>query len=237
MKMYVLTLALITALTTGGVLAQATEEAVPPPVGTKLSSPARAQMKEAKPVTERKKTPLPTSSPAAEVKTETVAPPLSSLPVAEAKSPGTPLPFQLNEQATSEAPSISGLLARTFGALLLIIGLIAAAGWGLRYFGIVNFGKPAADTAGLKVLNTVSLGDRRSLNVVKFGERTLLIGSTTQGLTLLAEQNDEPEALGAYMPTVRTVTDLLDVEPMPRFDEELTRASLLDNVWQDRSVQ
>jgi flagellar biosynthetic protein FliO len=130
------------------------------------------------------------------------------------------------------------MLLRTFGALLLIVGLIAAAGWALRHFGVINFGKQHSDAAGLKVLDTVQLGDRRTLTLVKFGERTLLIGSTPQGLSLLAEQAEELELpQGDYMPTVRTVTDLLDVNAAPPFEQELTRASLINTNWSDRSVQ
>jgi flagellar biosynthetic protein FliO len=164
------------------------------------------------------------------------APPLASVPESKPQE----LPFKLNErqQLATEAPSAGGMLLRTFGALLLIVGLIAAAGWALRHFGVINFGKQHSDAAGLKVLDTVQLGDRRTLTLVKFGERTLLIGSTPQGLSLLAEQAEELELpQGDYMPTVRTVTDLLDVNAAPPFEQELTRASLINTNWSDRSVQ
>jgi flagellar biosynthetic protein FliO len=121
--------------------------------------------------------------------------------------------------------------------LLLIIGFIAAAGWGLRYFGIINFGKQQGEAAGLKVMDTVQLGDRRTLTIVRFGERTLLIGSTPQGLTLLAEQADEAEVPNNFMPPVRTVTDLLDVNGHPQFEQELARASLINTPWSDGRVQ
>ncbi len=163
------------------------------------------------------------------------APPLASIPVSQPKE----LPFKLNDrnELATEAPSASGLLLRTFGALLFIVGLIAAAGWGLRYFGVINFGKQQGETAGLRVLDTVPLGERRMLTLVKFGERTLLIGSTPQGLTLLAEQADEAEPQSSYMPTVRTVTDLLDVNAAPLFEQEMARASLINTTWSDRSRQ
>ncbi len=164
-------------------------------------------------------------------------PPLASVPQAQPKEES--LPFKLNERTelATEAPSASGLLLRTCGALLLIVGFIAAAGWGLRYFRIINFGKQPGEAAGLKVLDTVSLGERRTLTIVKFGERTLLIGSTPQGLTLLAEQSDEAEPESSYMPTVRTVTDLLDVNAAPQFEQEMARATLINTTWSDRRVQ
>lgn len=171
-----------------------------------------------------------------EIKPETKssqAPPLASIPAQQ------PLPFKLNDrnQLATETPSAGGMLLRTFGMLALIVGFIAAAGWGLRYFGIINFGKQQSEAAGLKVLDTVTLGERRTLTLVKFGERTLLIGSTPQGLTLLAEQSDEVPPEVNYRPTVRTVTDLLDVNAVPEFEQEMARASLINTTWSDRSVQ
>lgn len=185
-------------------------------------------------------TPASNSKEAKDAKPEakaSVAPPLASVP--ETKPKEETLPFKLNERAdlAAETPSASGLLLRSFGALLLIVGFIAAAGWALRYFGIINFGKPQSEAAGLKVMDTVQLGDRRTLTIVKFGERTLLIGSTPQGLTLLAEQTDEAEVAGNFMPPMRTVTDLLDVNGAPQFEEELTRASLINTNWGDGRVQ
>ncbi len=184
-----------------------------------------------------------------EIKPETKsasAPPLASVPepatkeTKEAKeAKAESLPFKLNDRAelASETPSAGGMLLRTFGVLLLILGFIAAAGWGLRYFGLINFGKQHSEAAGLKVLDTVALGERRTLTLVKFGERTLLIGSTPQGLTLLAEQTDDPEPPGNYVPTMRTVTDLLEVNAPPQFEQELARASLINTTWSDGRVQ
>lgn len=179
----------------------------------------------------------------------TPAPLLASVPETQAKEAKEAkegsLPFKLNERAelATETPSASGMLLRTFGALIFIVGLIAAAGWTLRYFGIINFGKQQSEAAGLEVLDTVQLGERRSLTIVKFGERTLLIGSTPQGLSLLAEEENEPETPAGAMPPVRTVTDLLDVNVQPQFEQELARASMINTasqintVWSDRRVQ
>ncbi len=204
------------------------------------ASPGEAKPAKAKPVSEAgaKAKAVASVTPDKEAKPETKAlpaPPLASVPEAQPKE----LPFKLNDRQVlaTEAPSAGGMLLRTFGALLLIVGCIAAAGWGLRYFGLINFGKQQSEAAGLKVLDTVPLGERRTLTLVKFGERTLLIGSTPQGLTLLAEQAEETEPEANYRPTVRTVTDLLDVNAPPPFDEELARASLINTTWSDRRGQ
>lgn len=130
------------------------------------------------------------------------------------------LPFMKSDQrhgpglTEAEPPSVAGLLARTFGALLVIIGLIVAGTWGLRRFGRTSFGNAAADAPALAVLSSVSLGDRRTLSVVRFGDATLLVGSTPQGITLLAtEKNDDPEPVpAAHIPTRVSVADLLERE-------------------------
>lgn len=217
---------------------------------TSSSSAAKSAAKPTKdkPAPESSAKSKPASTTDKETKSEaksSAAPPLASVPEPTAKnSPDKNakderLPFRLNDRGemAAEAPSAGGLLLRTFGALLFIVGLIAAAGWGLRYFGIINFGKQQSEAAGLQVLDTVALGERRSLTIIKFGERLLLVGSTPQGLSLLAEQADEPERQANTMPTVRTVTDLLDTDYVPQFEQELARASLINTTWSDRRVQ
>jgi flagellar biosynthetic protein FliO len=149
------------------------------------------------------------------------APPAPS-PVADEEPLGDRLPFALDDEdpAEVEAPSATGLLIRTFGALCLIIGLIVAGAWALRRLGGARFGA-SADAPELSVIANVALGDRRSLSVVRFGERTLLVGSTPQGITLLASEGPEPSA-----PPIRSVADLLDAGDIDAFPNELGRARL-----------
>ncbi|HKX32648.1 MAG TPA: flagellar biosynthetic protein FliO [Blastocatellia bacterium] len=123
-----------------------------------------------------------------------------------------------------EAPSAAGLLARTLGALLLIVGLIVAAAWILRRFGGAKFGRPPEGVPELAVLATVPLGDRRSLAAVRFGDRLLLIGMTAQAITLLA--STERRAARTAPPS-RSVADLLmeaQKGQAPSFEESLAEA-------------
>jgi flagellar biosynthetic protein FliO len=126
------------------------------------------------------------------------------------------------EAQTAEAPSAVGLLFRTMGALLLIVGLIVAAAWGMRRFSGGRFMNKDGDAPRLAVLSTVPLGDRRSLSIVKFGERTLLLGSTQQAITLLASDSQEEDLQAAVVR--RSVADLLNDDQPYNFDEELARA-------------
>ena len=267
MKTSSLTLALLISLGGGSVLAQATGNAAPqkivaelssstPPLGakslganhsTKKPAATKAESNTTKPKPSTPETAAKTKPPAAsQPATETKAEPKSAGTQAsgtgtEAKSEASALPFKLNERSESlpPTPSLTSLLLRTFGALLFIVGLIAAVGWALRYFGIVSFGKAQNETAGLKVLNTLPLGERRSLLTIRFGDRTLLIGATPQGLSLLAEQHEEVGIPGNYlpMPGMQTVTDLLGNKPGYKFEDELAQATVTDNTWRNRSAR
>lgn len=146
---------------------------------TLLASPVWSQKQQSNP------------SPTPETKTEqTAAPVAQSSPVEESNDR---LPFMADSahEEQQAAPSTGGLMLRTLGALLLIVGLIVAAAWGMKRFGGARFGKPAEDAPNLVVLNSVGLGDKRSLAVIRFGERTMLIGSTAQSITLLAEEQNQ----------------------------------------------
>jgi flagellar biogenesis protein FliO len=133
------------------------------------------------------------------------------------------LPFMHSEDAaSSEEPTSGGLLLKTLGSLLLIVGLIFFGAWGARKLGYG--GERAADVGDvdLAVLSTVSLGKDRSISMVRFGERVLVVGSTPQSFTLLAE---EMPAEKISMENHRSVADMLaDEENL--FADELARAEI-----------
>ena len=130
------------------------------------------------------------------------------------------LPFMEAEtQNHDPAPSTAGLLVRTVGALLLIVGLIVAAAWAMKRFGGARFGAPPTDAPSLAILNSLSLGDRRSLTVIKFGERTLLLGSTQHSIALLAESDEND-----FSTPVRSVAEILNDRQPAIFADELLAA-------------
>lgn len=121
------------------------------------------------------------------------------------------LPFmkQGPAESSSEAPSAGGLLLRTFGALLLVLGLLVAAAWGLRRFGGGRFaGGPAAEV-DLAVIATLPLGERRSVSAVRFGDQVLLLGATAQTVTLLAKSARPVVEPPSAQPRMRSVAELL----------------------------
>lgn len=146
------------------------------------------------------------------------------------------LPFMAQESdaGAGSAPSVGGLVVRALGALLLIVGLIVATGFGLRKFGM---GRTAAagSREQLAVLSTVTLGDRRSLSVVSFNGRTLLVGSTPHSFTLLASESledsddtalsDSSDSDAAEPSTRRSVAEMLRGDDGERnFEEEFASA-------------
>jgi flagellar biosynthetic protein FliO len=119
-----------------------------------------------------------------------------------------------------QPPTATGLLIRTLGALLIIVGLIVAAAWGMKRFGGARFGTPKENAPPLAILNSLSLGERRSLTIVRFGDRTLLLGSTANSVTLLAETETDD-----LMPPARTVAEILNDDKPAIFSQELFSAT------------
>lgn len=162
--------------------------------------------------------------------TPEAAAPQNAPPVSD-KSANDRLAFMAESERENQnaAPSATGLLFRTLGALLLIIGLIVAAAWGMKRFGGARFGAAREDAPELAILNSVSLGERRSMAIVRFGNRTLLVGSTAQTVTLLAETRNEE-----VVPRIQSVAEILSQETSTDFSAELNSATdqLAEADWQ-----
>lgn len=132
------------------------------------------------------------------------------------------IPFMQTEEAVKTQDASGGsLILRTFGAMLLIVGLIFFGAWGMKKLGFANSPvKLLSDAPELSVLNSVNLGNGRTISAVKFGEKVLLVGSTSQSFTLLAEDFGK-ENIAENNP--RSVADLLAEENFD-FEAELTEA-------------
>lgn len=117
----------------------------------------------------------------------------------------------------ADPPSTAGLLMRSMGALLLVLGIIVTVTWGLRRFGGARFGAPQLEAPELAVLHSISIGERRTLTAVRFGDRMLLLGATAQSITLLADEEiRSPKIVGG-----RSVAELLDDKETPSFRQIL----------------
>jgi flagellar protein FliO/FliZ len=145
------------------------------------------------------------------------------VPQNEVMTEGDRLPFmQSEETAGSEEPTSGGLLLKTMGSMLLIVGLIFFGAWGAKKLGYGGKASAVGGDMDLAVLSTVSLGNNRSISMVRFGERVLVVGSTPQSFTLLAEESP----LGKIsMENHRSVAEML-AEEEDLFATEFERASL-----------
>lgn len=74
--------------------------------------------------------------------------------------------------------------ARYFGALILVLGLLGLAGLAARRYGVPGISKSAA-TRRLSVSETLMLGPRHKLLLVRRDDAELLLLLGPQGATLL----------------------------------------------------
>jgi flagellar protein FliO/FliZ len=76
-------------------------------------------------------------------------------------------------------------MMQTVGGLLLVLALIAAAFFGAKKFFPQFFVKCGAEK-NLQIIETLPMGDRRSIALVQFADRQFLVGSTPHQINLLS---------------------------------------------------
>ncbi len=138
--------------------------------------------------------------------------------------------LQTDQAPDAPEPGSGSLILKTLGSMALIVGLIFAGAWAVRKLGIGGV-RPDTSTDGiaLTVLSTVSLGSGRSISTIRFGDRVLVVGSTAQEFTLLAEETVASEP--GYGQS-RSVAEML-AENNDSFDKEFSRATTqLDSRYQ-----
>jgi flagellar biogenesis protein FliO len=133
------------------------------------------------------------------------------------------LPFMQHENAPESTDSVStgGIILKTFGAMLIIVGLIFFVAWGLKKFGYGNKASSKADAPELAIVSTVTVGSGRTISSIKFGNRVLLVGSTPQSFTLLADGADAFDG-EPYPVQPRSVAEMLEAEES--FAQEFAKA-------------
>lgn len=142
------------------------------------------------------------------------------------------LPFmQTEDSSQTQEPTSGGMMIKTLGSMLLIVGLLFFGAWGVKKYGLfgVNIGNSGADPE-LKISSSVSVANGQTISVVRFGDRVLLVGSTPQSFTLLAEEFLEaaPDANNER----KSVSDLLAEENL-NFGKELQTAQNRLSLWND----
>ena len=117
--------------------------------------------------------------------------------------------------------------------MLLIGGLIFFGAWGAKKLGFGNSnsnGLPG--DLDLAILSSVSLGNGRTISTVRFGERVLVVGSTPQSFTLLAEDVSGEKV---SQRTSRSVAEML-AEENDSFGDEFERAQTELNSRQEKGA-
>ena len=103
----------------------------------------------------------------------------------------------------SDVPQLS--LLRAFGGMGLVLCLLVGAYLCIRKFAPGYFPKVSCEGKNLKIVESIGMGDRRSIALVEVGGKRFLIGSTPQQINLLttlsehfslvAEDNDASDLI------------------------------------------
>ncbi len=113
-----------------------------------------------------------------------------------------------NGLSTTEPNSGTGILpneadrfslVRTFGGLGLVISLILTGYVVIRRFG-PRYLRRSSDQKSLRIVETLALGEKRSIALVQFGVQQLLIGNTASQVTLLLQLPPAPDRVLAVEP-------------------------------------
>jgi flagellar biogenesis protein FliO len=100
-------------------------------------------------------------------------------------------PLNLNDekptqgQASGSEPSAW----RAFGSVVLVLGLAGGGLWAFRRWGAKRL--PGTGGARLKMEETLSLGDRRFVSILRADDESFLIALSPQSITLLARLDSQ----------------------------------------------
>ena len=101
---------------------------------------------------------------------------------------------------------LGGAALQMAGALLLILGVILLAFWMLKRFGPRLGLGPRANAHGLRFEGQLALGPKKSIMVVRFLNKLLVLGVTDQSINLLTEVDHahEPQEFESALDEART---------------------------------
>lgn len=88
-------------------------------------------------------------------------------------------------QPVESPPASDFSLARTIGALGLVISLIVIGFWGARKYAPQLFSRRPGEQR-MKVVETLPMGDKRSIALVQVDDSCFLVGNTASQISLLA---------------------------------------------------
>ena len=128
---------------------------------------------------------------------------------------GTPVATATGASGVSSGFSLGGGQAFSLAwRLALVVIIIAASILGLRWWGKKTSG-PRSATGFLRVLDTLAVGNGRTIHLVALGDRVIAIGATTQQLSFLSELTGEESS--KLLESLATQPD----QPIAAFASEL----------------
>ncbi len=137
-------------------------------------------------------------------------------------SPASPTTLPPEEEGAEVIGTAAGSLVRTVGALLLVIVVIYAGVFAARRWLQFGGGKSRSGGGHLELIESVYLGPKHRLSLVRMGEKTVLVGIAENGMTSLAEQ---PLAdLQAHRPVAPVSTSATATDAPLSFNGWLQRA-------------
>lgn len=124
--------------------------------------------------------------------------------------------------AATSGPGLEAWI-QLLGMLLLLLGIFAAAAWAIKRWRLL----PQLREGGqnLKVVESRSLGQRNSVQVVQYKERRFLIGSGSNGVQLIGDLDSEPSPLGQPVADglEKNVGGAVETERRPDFHSSLSQ--------------
>ena len=95
-------------------------------------------------------------------------------------------PLNLNDEkpTQSRVPASEPSALRAFGSVLLVLGLAGGGLWAFRKWGAKRM--PGSGGTRIQVEETLNLGDRRFVSILRADDEKFLVALGPQGITLLA---------------------------------------------------
>lgn len=104
----------------------------------------------------------------------------------QAEGPAAPPPSAAPEQAGEAAAASEFPLVQSLGALGIVVSLIVLGFFAARRFAPQLFGRRSGERR-MRLIESLSMGDRRSIALVHVDGCRYLVGNTAQSINLLAQ--------------------------------------------------